>query len=438
MCAIALIVASCSQFEERTIAEERANKPTYNVSFSEINRIDFSRIVSPQTKAGNVLSKVITPIVEGQDTLMYVINYGEKEGWVLASADRRTPQIIAMSEKGQFDENAINENLRAWIDATKEKIVQLKQAPDSIPDSTFLADNEEENLISTKGGNEHEYDWLQLVYTIIDVVAYEDVDHLMETSWGQESPWNMAIPLAYNNNRCPAGCGATALAQVLYYYHYYSGKPQMSRLSASCNYYYDDTLATPTWGDYSSLAWNGMSRYANEKGSAGNNLVGALIADVAWGVDMIFNPNGSGTSLANCRDYLQSLSFNCSASDFDDATVVINIGFDRPVIVGLDSTTGGQSHIAVIDGVRVYRYCYTRYYQWMPIGTFPPVEPEYPDLDHPELYEISVSWGEVSHYGYRVNWGYDGNYDDMLYSSIGYWSANNNTYSRAPILYNIY
>ena len=191
MCAIALIVASCSQFEERTIAEERANKPTYNVSFSEINRIDFSRIVSPQTKAGNVLSKVITPIVEGQDTLMYVINYGEKEGWVLAAADKRIPIILAMSEEGSFDIDSISRNkgVTIWFERMLSGIDYLKKHPDIIPDSSAL-NKWKDTTPKTKGGNEHEGEWLQLVYIISDtqLQRYPSLnDDQMGTSGSLES-----------------------------------------------------------------------------------------------------------------------------------------------------------------------------------------------------------------------------------------------------------
>ena len=48
-------------------------------------------------------SKVITPVVEGLDTLLFIINYENDGGWVLASADKRVPLINARSKTGHFD-----------------------------------------------------------------------------------------------------------------------------------------------------------------------------------------------------------------------------------------------------------------------------------------------------------------------------------------------
>ena len=271
----------------------------------------------------------------------------------------------------------------------------------------------------------------------MEVDEYGGIDHLMETSWGQESPWNTATPLTDFNGRCPLGCGAVAVAQVMYYHHYLSGKPQSSLLSASCNDYYNNSPQLIR-GSYSSSTWGGMSQYANDNGTTGNQLAAAFLADVAWGVSTYFTPSVSGTSLAYCRDYLQDNSFYCSAANYSDSLVLVNVSLGRPVIIGLDSATDGDPHIAVIDGFIIYRYHYINFYQWMPIGTFPPVEPEYPDLNHPELYEIAHVWGDVSHYGFLVNWGFDGDFDDGIYSNTGFGYANGDSYTRAPILHNIF
>lgn len=87
-----------------------------------------------------------------------------------------------------------------------------------------------------------------------------------------------------------------------------------------------------------------------------------------------------------------------------------------------------DTQYAVIDGIQVLAENTTYYYQWMPIGTFPPVEPEYPDLDYPELYVISVNWGDNVAYYHRVNWGFDGLYDNAWHwhgNSYPYWDGLN-------------
>ena len=55
------------------------------------------------TKSSGNLSKEITPIVVGADTLLYIINYENQSGWVIASGDKRSPLILAMGENDNFD-----------------------------------------------------------------------------------------------------------------------------------------------------------------------------------------------------------------------------------------------------------------------------------------------------------------------------------------------
>lgn len=66
LAALLLFLFSCSQLEqveEPVFPEENEVATSYNVSMSEINRMVFSGMVSPQTKAGSFLSKEITPIM---------------------------------------------------------------------------------------------------------------------------------------------------------------------------------------------------------------------------------------------------------------------------------------------------------------------------------------------------------------------------------------
>lgn len=70
----------------------------------------------------------------------------------------------------------------------------------------------------------------------------------------------------------------------------------------------------------------------------------------------------------------------------------------------------------LIDGVQTWDVYDTYYSQWMRYGTFPPVEPEEPDIiHHPENYVISDPVLVETNYFFRMNWGGDGNFDNTLY-----------------------
>ena len=46
-----------------------------------------------------------------------------------------------------------------------------------------------------------------------------DIEPFIKTKWGQRAPYNTHCP-TLNGNRCLTGCGATAMAQLMYYYRW--------------------------------------------------------------------------------------------------------------------------------------------------------------------------------------------------------------------------
>lgn len=59
----------------------------------------------------------------------------------------------------------------------------------------------------------------------------EAIPQLMESEWGQSAPFNNLCPMGASD-RCPAGCVATAMAQVFYYHKY----PVKAIGKGSCTY----------------------------------------------------------------------------------------------------------------------------------------------------------------------------------------------------------
>ena len=444
---LCVILASCSQLpqmDEYVHLVGSEEMTSYDISSSEINRMDFSRMIEPKTKATMTLTKEITPVVERTDTLLYVINYGDSNGWVIASGDKRTPIILAMSETGHFDIDLLpikNKGVATWFEGVKEDIVYLKEHPDFIPDSTYLAIwNSRETNLATKGGIEHEGEWLQLVYTMIDfgVLRY-DIDHLMSTQWGQDDPWNLCLPLDESNDRCSAGCTIVAAAQQAYYLHSLLGKPSSAFQYGICTDHYYDNNYNPSIILYTSSpsTWATMVETASDTSTIGKQAVSALMGEVIKRSSATWYNAEAVASMGMVQSYFSYYSISCSSSAFNQETVLNNILNDKPVIVGLDSYNGYfGDHTAVIDGIKVFAQKITYYYQWMPIGTYPPVEPEYPDLEHPELYVIGEAWGQNSDYFYRLNWGFDGELDDGLYQHGTAWGRNAFLYVPDVILYN--
>lgn len=419
-----MLLVACTEIDDRSSQENAPAKPSYNISLSDISKIDFSRMVTPQTKASGTLNKVITPIVQETDTLLYVINYGQKEGWVLAPGDKRLPRILALSETGSFDLESASENigLMTWLEKQKSYIKYLKAHPDYVPDQTVLL-QWDPSLLQTKGGGEddHEGEWLQLIYTMIGPQTRYYVDHLMDTQWGQGNPWNTCVPFDGNGHRCQTGTGVTALAQL----SYYRRKPQTAYAYGTCSNNYNQTSDLQLFNASSSV-WNTMALDSLSGTTAGYQAVAALMAGIGASTS-IYLPGKTVMSATDGSNYLTSVGISMQLNTFDNDDVLSNILNDDPVLLVM-TDNNNDTQYAVIDGIQVLAENTTYYYQWMPIGTFPPVEPEYPDLDHPELYVISVNWGDNVAYFHRINWGFDGLYDNAWYwhgNSYPYWDGLN-------------
>lgn len=414
-----LTLAACTGIDSSSFEKDSFKQPSYNVSLSEISRIDFSKMVSPQTKTAGALSKEITPIVEGKDTLLYIINYGKDEGWVLASADKRAPVVNAISETGRFDlsEAYKNKSLMVWLNMVQDNIRYLKQNPEIIPDSTALGFwTIPEQFVHTKGGEgEHEGEWLQLVYTAIGTDCRYDIGHLMATQWGPGSPWNSCLPFDGNGNRCETSLSVVATAQLAYYHHNLSGKPQSAYAYGTCTNHWYQTSDLQLYNK-SSANWSLMPYSSGSSAESGKQAVAALMAEIGQEAETVYNPSGTVSSYSGCMNYLADNGINSSYSGYyDNDTILSNLQQGWPVYV-MFSPDSGCSYDAVVDGMMVYAQRSTYYYQWMPIGTYPPTEPEYPDMEHLELYEIYDYWGPNTNYWSLVNWGLDGAYNNAMFN----------------------
>ena len=116
----------------------------------------------------------------------YIFNAKEGEGFVIVSADDRTEAVLGYSYNGRIDIDNMPENLRWWLHGYAE---QIKSLP---------ADYQPLSPRSTR-------------------TSREAIPVLLATKWNQSPPYNLMCP-EIDGWRCPTGCVATAVAQVMYYY----------------------------------------------------------------------------------------------------------------------------------------------------------------------------------------------------------------------------
>ncbi len=121
------------------------------------------------------------------DAYYYVYNVGQDKGFMILSGVDNTEEVLGYCDHGSFDQTQMPDNLRWWMQYYEEC---LKYAADH-PSAMTSAQNR----------------------------PTEVVQPMIKTTWNQDWPYNDRCP-TYNGVKCPTGCVATALAQLLYYHKY--------------------------------------------------------------------------------------------------------------------------------------------------------------------------------------------------------------------------
>ncbi len=254
----------------------------------------------------------VSPILP--DTLFYIVNFGENEGYALVSASKRHPGVMAYIEKGRLTPNDDIENpgFRLFLDGYREYI-QI------------------DSVIGPSGPFEP-------VTPHLYQVEY-NAGPLLTTNWGQGTPYNNNCPVI-NNTHAPSGCVAIAVAQIAGYHRF----PEQS-------FYYE----TP-------YNWNSFMQYegvpASDSIASAN--VAMLVHDIGMLVNMNYGENSSGTYYENVEDALQSYGYNYlidHSAIFD--SIKVDIDNERPVYMqgARQSTNNGETiyygHAWVVDGVAI-------------------------------------------------------------------------------------
>ena len=184
---------------------------------------------------------------------------------------------------------------------------------------------------------------------------YNPVDNFLKTRWGQDAPYNEKCP-KLSGKRPPAGCIATAMAQVMRYYEWPAQGQGMGGYYLN-NHFVDEAVD----GTYS---WDKM---LNVPYSAGTKkdiraAVSTLLYDCGKAVKMQYDLDGSGAyqfdqALALARHFqYDSLSLQyCERYlyDTDQWMDLIDgeIQAGRPILYSADDANGSGGHAFVFSGI---------------------------------------------------------------------------------------
>ena len=290
-----------------------------------------------------------------------------------------------------------------------------------IENGTFL-DRGTDPLRSRTSGH-----W-QLISTETNEIVYDSIPHLIETLWCQETPYNAYCPRVspQDTNRCPAGCVAIAVAQMLYFLHYNIGAPEESPGVGVCT----GTVATgysQYFGSFSSGTWDNMIvPFANQNEE--DVFAALLIGDIGKKLHTEYHDTASTGMINYIKDsVLVSYGVDCSyLNDYDEDIIASSLVEGYPLLcAGSREVAPNEplmTHVFLIDSYKRHRTEYTSTYQWVYDNPEPGV------LYPPRPNQIQITYGAPYVSYYQFNWGYGEVPENDTWCAInGYWQYGNRT-----------
>jgi hypothetical protein len=125
------------------------------------------------------------PNASSSQSAYYVFNGSQAHsGYVIVAGDDRAPAVLGYSDNGTFDANNVPAALQELLDGYAAQIAAL-----------------------SKGGQ-----------TVKLQPSGEAISPLVTAAWSQNAPYNTLLPMLPDGKQAVAGCVATAMAQLLYYW----------------------------------------------------------------------------------------------------------------------------------------------------------------------------------------------------------------------------
>ena len=258
----------------------------------------------------------------------YVFNAEGKQGFVIVSADDRTPEILGYCSEGSFDADEIPPNMAAWLQGYEDQI-------------KYLQENDNQPVLTRSYGE-----------------SMPAVAPLLKTKWDQGRPYNNKLP-TYDGYQCITGCTATALAQVMYYYQYPTGMTtEIPGYTTTKNRIKVNSLPATTFN------WSQMvSSYSGNSTWTQDEAVAHLMEYCSKAILSDFDPYGTGSYSYLQRDALINYFGYDKGLKLKDRNSMTNaqwsqllydeVAAGRPVLYsGFPSY--GSGHAFVLDGYDGY------------------------------------------------------------------------------------
>lgn len=330
------LFCSCEQKDNLSLIE---NPEQENYFIDQDKALSIATILSPDIKRGKATTKSssmanniigvknIQSIGDNNSPVYHILNYENDNGFVILSADARTPVVLAFSPNGNFEINDdMPPGLVEWMNDTELMVEGVRSgeieplAPAARP---LLCEAIQSVTIPEEGGTVPmgPNDPCNDDTVPIDCIQTHVVQPKLQTEWGQRGGFNDLIPLQCGGDEAPVGCVAVAMGQIMYYHQY------------------------PAQYDWSAMVLD-----------VGTMASAQLLYDAAESVDMDYACSASSAYSSDVPNALKNTFGYSSAtySNFNLSTAKQEIKNGYPIILRGDGTGG---HAWVSDGYMEVNMC---------------------------------------------------------------------------------
>ena len=253
------------------------------------------------------------------DTMAYVCNFADSAGFAIICADDRVEcPILACVDNGTLGDTVDNPGLSIFLENAQyfieQSILKFEKEKDSLK---IVAEEKLQKEIASKNSRLKK----NLYKGSFTLWTSSEVKPLLPTTWGQSSePYNNLTKECSNNdnNHAPAGCWATALAQMMAYYRYPN---QIQCEDGSVLINWEEILKVKS---ASSGLLNDYYKYQ----------VSCLLYYIGKNINMEYGCEGSGTTSSDALSYMKNIGYIIGgASDYDFDKIKLFLDNKKPVVM---------------------------------------------------------------------------------------------------------
>lgn len=346
----ALLLLSCSTNHDEVVVRVKQN-PTTKITKEQAlkNLYGELKIIDAETRAGGEARKVksIKPLVGGKtrsgnaldNDLLYIVEFEEGQGSAVLAADTRLEPVIAVLDTDVLTAEDFASDDMDDISAYMASMIGEY--------ANYAANSRSGGLLPAPG------------HTIVDTIYTANIPPMLNTKWDQESPYN-DLCKDKDGNSVYAGCGAIAVAQLVYYYKSPSiinGYTVDWDDLALCEYVYTGPGFIGGGGQVGPLWTINPGGGGIELINPGDVEVAKFVYNIGMAIGIDYYEGRYDAPVYQMLPCLNDFGYNCTYEDYNLVAIKNMVADNKPVIVkGERRVSEGifRGHFWIIDGWKDY------------------------------------------------------------------------------------